>query len=111
MREQRSRDVPRDVREPEVATLEAAGELLVVETEQVQHRRVETADVHAAVPDVRADVVGPVEDLPAFDAAAGHPDAVGEGVVVATGVRFVADAALVRRRAAELARPHDQSKR
>ena len=51
-----------DVGEAEVAALEAEGQLLVVEAEQVQDRGVEVVDVDAVFDGAEAEFVGLAED-------------------------------------------------
>ena len=77
-------------------------QLLVVQAEQVQHRRVQVGDAACGRRGAVAEVVGRAVGLAALDAAAGQPDAEAVGVVVA------AVAALRAGRAAELAAPEDQ---
>jgi hypothetical protein len=72
-----------------VEALEAVGEALVVEAEQVQHRGVEVADVHGILDDVVGEVVGLAVDRPAFHAAAGHPHREAARVVIAPVVLVV----------------------
>src|SRR5262249_30221172 len=76
-------DLATGVGEAEVAALEAVGQSRVIEAEQVQDRGVVVVDMHRILDDVPAQLVGPADDLAALDAAAGHPEAEGEGVVVA----------------------------
>ena len=51
-------DLPMHVGQPEVAAGVVEGELLVVEAEQVQDRRLEVVDVDGVLGDVEAQVVG-----------------------------------------------------
>ena len=74
----------------------------MIEAEERQHRRVRIVDVHLVVDGAQAELVGGADDLAALDAAAGHPHGEAVRIVIA------ALAALRRRRAAELARPHDE---
>src|SRR5207249_2153427 len=78
-------DFAGDVGEAEVAAVEAVGETGVVEAEEVQDGGVEVVDVDGVLDDAPAKVVGLADDLPTFDAAAGHPDAEGEWMMVASG--------------------------
>ena len=62
-----------DAREALVQTLEREAQLLVVDTELMQDRRVQVADLHGIAHDVVAELVGlPVGDA-ALDAAARQP--------------------------------------
>src|SRR5712675_1006226 len=66
-------DVTFDIRETEIPARVAVGQLFVVETKQVQDRRVEIMDVHFVLLCEVAVVVGrPIGDAP-FHAATGHP--------------------------------------
>ena len=78
------------------------GQPLVVDAEQVQHRRVQVVDLDLVLDGVVAVLVGRAVDRAALDAAAGQPDGEAERVVVA------AVGALGERRPAELAAPDDQ---
>ena len=78
------------------------GQLVLIEAELVQDRGVDVAEVIGALDGVQADGVGGADDLPALDAAAGHPHREAEVVVVAALAR------LGLGRAAELAAPEDQ---
>jgi hypothetical protein len=87
----------------------SGAEAAVVEAEQVQHRGVEVVDVDGVCRPAPADLVGLAVDLPALEAAAGHPEAEGEGVMVAARPwRHLAAAVFGQRRAAELAGEDDQ---
>src|SRR5262249_19125470 len=74
-----------NVGQAEVAALELVRQLQVVESEQVQDRRVQVVDVDRLFGDVPAQLVGLAEHLAALDAAAGHPQRERERVVVAAG--------------------------
>ena len=54
----RSANFTRYVGQAEVAALEAVGQLLVVQAEQVQDRRLQVVDVDAVLGDVEAELVG-----------------------------------------------------
>src|SRR5262245_40832225 len=90
----------RDIRKTEVAAIEAVGQALVVEAEQVQDRRVQVVDADAIDHRLVAELVGLAVVHAALRPAAGEP--VGEGVriVVAAGA-----ALLHQRQAAEFAAP------
>ena len=66
----------------------AVGEPLVIETEQVQDRGMEVADVHWVLDDVVGEVVGLAVDPSPLRAAAGHPHREAPWVVVAAVVVF-----------------------
>ena len=51
-------DFARDVGQAEVAALELVGQLFVVDTESVQHRRLQVVHVHRVLDDVVAVIVG-----------------------------------------------------
>src|SRR5262245_26377277 len=68
----------------------------------MKHGRVEVVDVHAVFDGVVADVVRAAVDESGFDSAAGHPDRIAVGVMVAPV------AALAYRGAPEFAGPDDQ---
>ena len=74
----------------------------MIQPKQMQHGRVEIVDVHAVFDGVVGDVVRGSVYESGLDAAAGHPDRIAVGVVVAPVAAF-AD-----RRAAEFADPDDQ---
>src|SRR5687768_13336421 len=93
-----------DVRQAEVAALEAVGEALVVEAEEVEDGGLEVVDVVLVLDHAEAQLVGLADDLAGLYAAAGEPHGVGVDVMVAAD--RVAD--LAHRRAAELAPPDDQ---
>ena len=82
-------------------------EALVVDAEQVEHRRLEVVDVDRILDDVVREVVRLAVDDAALHTAAGHPDAVAAGMVVAAVV-VGGEGSLRVDRAAELAAPDDQ---
>ncbi len=63
------------VGQPHVAAAEAVGQSLVVDAQQMQHRRVQVVDLDLVFDGVVAVVVGGAVDGAALDAAAGQPDA------------------------------------
>ena len=95
-----------DIGQAEVAAGIAVGQRFVVEAEQMEDGRVEVVDVDFSLGDAQADVVGGSVDMPAFDSAAGHPDA--EAVVVVIAAHFGCERHLRGRGAAELATPDDE---
>src|SRR5260370_13568170 len=72
-----------DVGKAVIAALEAVGQLLVVQAEQVQNGRLEVMDVDRILDDVIAQLVSCAEGQAALDAAAGQPHGEGVRVVVA----------------------------
>jgi hypothetical protein len=80
-------DFAMDVGEAVVAALEAVGEPGVVEAEQVQRGGVEVVNVNWVFDDVIAEVIRFTDDLPAFHAGSGHPDAVAARVMIAAVIR------------------------
>ena len=68
-------------------------------------------DVDRVLLDVPAQFVGLADDLAPLDAAAGHPEAEREGVVVAAVDGREAGPVLAQRRAAELGDPEHQRRR
>ena len=95
------------IRQPEAPALVTVGEALVVDAEQVQDGGLEVVDVHAAVGDVVAEVVGFAVDVAGPGAAAGHPHGKATGMVVAAVV-VVGEPALREAGTAEFAAPDDQ---
>src|SRR5205823_4033476 len=98
----------RHVSQAEVAALEFVSELSVIEAEELQDRGVQVVDVDGILDDVPAEFIGLAEDGAGFDAATGHPDGEGEGVVVAAADALETGAVLAERRAAELGEPKHQ---
>ena len=99
-------DVPVDVGEAEVAALEAVGQFLVVDAEQMEHGRVEIVDRDDVLDGVITEIIRRAVADAAFDPAAGHPHGKAFDVVIAAKKRTVF--ALRHGRAAELAAPEDQ---
>src|SRR5439155_6954311 len=96
-------EVAVDVGEAEVAALEAVGEALVVEAEEVEDGSLEVVDVVLFLDGGEAEVVGLANNA-LSDAAAGDPHGEGVDVMVAAD----GDADLAHRRAAEFAAPDDE---
>src|SRR4051812_17612326 len=71
--EQTLHDLPGDVREAEVAPLEAVGQAGVVDPQEVEERGLEVVDVDGVGGDVHAEVVRRPVGQPGLDAAAGEP--------------------------------------
>jgi hypothetical protein len=71
------------VRQAEIATAKAVGELLVVHPQQVQHGGVEVVDFALVLDGVVAQLVRRAKGRAAPHAAARQPEAEAEGVVVA----------------------------
>ena len=96
-----------NVRQAEVAALKPIRELLMVDAEAVENRRVQVVDVHRVLDDVVAVVIGLAVADARFDSAAGHPNRVAATVMVATVV-VLFNLALAIDRAAEFTAPNDQ---
>src|SRR5687767_5058966 len=103
--EQLRDDFARDIGETKIAALEAVGQARVVEAEEMQDGCVEVVDVDRIFYDVPADVVGLADDLPAFHAAAGHPEAERKRVMIAARDFGVAFAVFAERSASEFGAP------
>ena len=82
-------------------------ELLVIETQQMQHGSVEIVDVAGVFDDVIGEVVGFSVDSAGPGAAAGHPHGEAARVVVAAVIGF-RNSALAVNGAAEFAAPDDE---
>ena len=63
--------------------LEIVSQLVGLEAQQVQDRGVQVADLDGVFDGFESEIVGGSEDRSAFDAAAGHPDRIAIGAVVA----------------------------
>ena len=96
-----------DVGEAIVATLEAVGQVLVVEAEAVQDGGVEVVDVDRILGDVVAVVIGLAVADAGLDAAAGHPDGVVAAMMIAA-VIVLLDLPLAVDRPPELAAPEHE---
>src|SRR6266481_9735599 len=96
-----------DVREAEVAALEAVGELLVINAHAVQDGRVQIVDVDRIFDDIVTVVVGLAEAETGLDSAAGHPDRITAAMVIAAIVIFF-NFSLAIDGAAKFAAPDDQ---
>ena len=108
LRQQRLYHFAVNVREAEVAALEAVGELLVIHAEEVEDGGVEVVDGDGIFGDVPGEVVGGAVGLAAFDAAARHPETEGAGVVIAAGDLFETGAIFAKGGAAEFGAPDDE---
>lgn len=71
------------VGQPKVTAAETVGKSLVIQAEQVQHRRVQIVERADALDCMNTHFVGRAVDRPAADAAAGQPDRETLGMVVA----------------------------
>src|SRR5579863_9268050 len=98
-----------DIRQAEIADLEAVGEALMVETHQVKRRRVEVVDRDWILGDVVADIVGAADGNAGLDTATGKPHGESAGVMIAAQ-EFRTAARLVHRGAAELAAPNNHGR-
>ena len=97
-----------DVRQTEVAALEAVGEAFVVDAEEVQDGGLEVVDVDGMIDGVEAEVVGSAESEAGLDSAASYPDGEGIWMMIAAPAGSVVDVALNERRATEFAAPDDE---
>lgn len=81
------RNISRNVREAEIAALEAVGELFVVDAAEIKHRGVQVVDVHvlAVFDGFVTEFVGAAPGEAAFHAAASHPDGESQNMMVAAG--------------------------
>jgi len=97
-------DVPRDIRQPEVAAVVLVGELLVIHPHECEDGCVEIVDADFVDSGLVADLIGFAVVGSAADAAAGHPRREGVGIVIAAGLGTF----LGQGEAAELAGADDQ---
>ena len=93
--------------ETEVTPLEAIGQLLVVDPQQMQHRGVEIVHVDRVLRDVVAEVIGLPMDVAFLDSGTGHPQGEAAGVMIAT-VDFACQLALTIGCPSELTTPDNQ---
>src|SRR5215475_933027 len=95
-------EFPVDIGEPEVAALEAIGQLLVVEAEEMEQGGVEVVHMDTVPGGVESEFIRFAEGDPRADAAAGQPNGEAIWVVIASIV-----APLHHRGAAKLSAPDD----
>lgn len=95
-----------DIGQAKVATGVAVGQRFVVEAEQMKDGGMEVVNVDLSFGDPQADVIGSSVDVPAFDSAAGHPNA--EAVVVVIAAHIGRERHLRGRGPAKLAAPDDE---
>ena len=86
-----------DVGETEVSTLQAVGEALVVDPEEVEHRRMKVVHVHRAAEQGEADLIGLAVRILTLEPPPVHPEREGLDMMVAPGLPVP-----LQRRAAEL---------
>src|SRR5689334_10469692 len=96
------------VSEPELASLEAEGQPLVIDPEQMQDRRLEIVHVHRILHDIEREVVGLAVAESGLHPAARHPEGEGVGMMIAAPALGVVDVALEKRGAAEFTAPDDE---
>src|SRR6185503_2874725 len=89
--EQLVNDFAMDIGEAKIATLEAIGELRVIEPEQMQNGGMQVVHVHAVRGRVEAKLVGLAQSETRFHAAAGEPHREGAGVMISTIVTTALD--------------------
>src|SRR6266851_5847220 len=94
-------DLPRDIRQTEVATAGAIGKFRVVDAHEVEDGGVDVMDVHRLVHHLPPEVIGRSIGHAALDASAGEPHAEAVRVVVTTGMGS-GSAELDHRRSAKL---------
>ncbi len=66
-------DIPVDIRQTEIPAAVAIGQLLVVESKEVQDCRVQVVNVDLFLNRLRTELVGRAVDVTALHSAAGHP--------------------------------------
>lgn len=103
LREDALDDVAMDVGEAEVASAVMEGELLVIESEQMEDGRVEIMHMNAIVDGFISKIVGGAVSHSAFDAAPGQPHGEAEAVMVSALGAFGGGGA------PEFSAPNDQS--
>src|SRR5947209_17985107 len=96
------------IRQPEISSLKAVRQPLVIQAEQVKNRRLEVVDMHGILGDVEAEIVCRAVDQAGFDAAAGEPDCEGLGVMIAAEAALEDRVVLNHRGAAEFAAPDNK---
>src|SRR3954453_12040922 len=104
----RAHDLAIDIRQPEVASLEAVREASMVDPETVQHCRLEVVNMNGIAHHVIGVIVGRAEGHPRLDAAAGHPHGKTTAVMIAPVIRC-GEASLAVNRPSELTAPDHQS--
>src|SRR5262245_66301128 len=72
--EQLTDDLSADIGQAELASLESVGESLVIQSHQMEDRRVEIVNFDRILDDVVAEIVGASERDAGLDTAARHPD-------------------------------------
>lgn len=97
-----------DVGESKIAALEAVREAEVIESEQVEQRRVEIIDVDWVTRDIPTDFVGFTVGESAFESAASHQDGECEGVMVTPCDVLAAAAIFAERGSSKLASDDDE---
>ena len=83
LRNERLHHVPLYIREPEIAAGVAVGELLVIETEQREDRRMQVVDVDFVLGRGKTKFIRRAINLPAFHTAAGKPHREAVMIVIA----------------------------
>ena len=97
-----------DISEPEITTPEAIGQLLVINTQQVQNCSVEVMNVYWVLDGVVAQFVGTAMGNTALDPTTGRPNGKPTDVVIAASLRRIFFATLGHGSSAELSPPDDQ---
>src|SRR5258706_15953095 len=68
----------------EVSPLKTVSQARVIEAEEMQDRGVKIIHMDRVLRDAETEIIRRADDLPAFDPAAPHPDAIGVRMMVAT---------------------------
>ena len=100
--------VTADVCQSQVEAAETNRQAMVVETEEVEERRMEVVDVHSILDRGPAELVGAADHLASLDAAARHPQAERKGMVIASGLLIIAFVIVGEWRTPELAGTYDK---
>ncbi len=108
LRQDSPHDLTVHIRQAEAAALVLVREPQVIDSEQMEHRRVQVVDVNRIPSDVVAELVGFPVARSWSCAAARQPHGKAPGVMIATVVDFC-QFALGVVRPTELSTPHDQS--
>ena len=108
LRHQLLHHISSDVGQPKIPALKRICQPLVIETEQMENRRVKIIDVNRILGDVPTDFIGLPNGLTTLDSAPGRPNAKGERVMVAPSVRLASHAVFTERSSAKFTPPDDQ---
>src|SRR5262249_2993878 len=99
----------RNIRQPEIAAHVLICQPRVIQPKTMQNRCLKVVDVDLVFDDIQPQLVRFADHLAALDAAARQEQAIGERMMIATGIVSIARVAnFDNRRAPELAAPDDQ---